>query len=209
MRGATRLHVTKGHLQGDFNPRAPCGARLFSALRSSIRTAFQSTRPMRGATCAQYGASCLEGISIHAPHAGRDVCTPLNCSWLCNFNPRAPCGARLIQMGSNALTLAFQSTRPMRGATHGAGSHRKGDENFNPRAPCGARRCTIFKTKTGMINFNPRAPCGARLLHKISAAVSYAFQSTRPMRGATCQICLFRSLRAISIHAPHAGRDAE
>ena len=56
---------------------------------------FQSTRPMRGATPMRRDALCLVLISIHAPHAGRDVERAL------------------------ALTreLIFQSTRPMRGAT--------------------------------------------------------------------------------------------
>ena len=38
-------------------------------------------------------------------------------------------------------------------------------------------------------------------------AMTYLFQSTRPMRGATCNICDFRGALTISIHAPHAGRD--
>ena len=33
---------------------------------------FQSTRPMRGATCRQRRRAVNQDISIHAPHAGRD-----------------------------------------------------------------------------------------------------------------------------------------
>ena len=35
---------------GDFNPRAPRGARLFHGHRQAAATRFQSTRPSRGAT---------------------------------------------------------------------------------------------------------------------------------------------------------------
>ena len=117
--------VFAGNLRGrdrnrmDFNPRAPCGARLESCicLQSCglisihaplagrddampgycfCRAVFQSTRPLRGATMC---ACCLGGSGGH-------------------FNPRAPCGARL----SGLVT----------------GRHYR---HFNPRAPCGARLC--------------------------------------------------------------------
>ena len=77
------------------------------------------------------------------------------------FNPRAPCGARLIE-----------HFKPL------------ADEHFNPRAPCGAR-LNAFELVDGGSNFNPRAPCGARLRLGASCVDNRGFQSTRPMRGAT------------------------
>ena len=59
------------------------------------RLAFQSTRPMRGATWGLYTPWLRNLISIHAPHAGRDMD-----------------GGRGIR-----TVYGFQSTRPMRGAT--------------------------------------------------------------------------------------------
>ena len=82
--------------QVDFNPRAPYGARLCGGRMGGRKNQFQSTRPIRGATTrhdadsarlhnfnprAPYGARrdlsahlrLLGGISIHAPHTGRDV----------------------------------------------------------------------------------------------------------------------------------------
>ena len=56
---------------------------------------FQSTRPMRGATDLHLRGFVQRVISIHAPHAGRDV-----------FVVQPP-----------YCICAFQSTRPMRGAT--------------------------------------------------------------------------------------------
>ena len=79
---------------------------------------FQSTRPMRGATNFQTHFRQFLPISIHAPHAGRDLTQPDTLvaliisihaphagrdRWTVHssggwqyFNPRAPCGARLI-----------------------------------------------------------------------------------------------------------------
>ena len=56
----------------------------------------------------------------------------------------------------------FQSTRPVRGATHPFVTSSSAPHRFNPRAPCGARhpasRCWYWPPWS----FNPRAPCGAR-----------------------------------------------
>ena len=130
--------------------------------------------------------------------------------------------------GITSSTSIFQSTRPMRGATQTkqnsvimrsisihaphAGRDRRCHrwraytKHFNPRAPCGARRrCHRWRAYTK--HFNPRAPCGARLFQIIIIRAVIAFQSTRPMRGATFQYLCIHNSPKISIHAPHAGRD--
>ena len=56
--------------------------------------------------------------------------------------------------------------------------------------------------------FNPRAPCGARPSGSSSCVFCFWFQSTRPMRGATRRAARQGKLVSVSIHAPHAGRDA-
>ena len=62
---------------GDFNPRAPCGARpVMRSWMFWMRPLFQPTRPLRGATPQ------TSSPSHSRPH----------------FNPRAPCGARLPQL---------------------------------------------------------------------------------------------------------------
>ena len=119
MRGATAQLFNFSVNTTDFNPRAPCGARPDRQTESVMHHGFQSTRPMRGATTRRdahlqrhrefqstrprrgattglrnKGLGTL--ISIHAPHAGRDLETSRRKEhnhW--NFNPRAPCGARL------------------------------------------------------------------------------------------------------------------
>ena len=57
----------------DFNPRAPCGARQTVRLWAEEDEIFQSTRPLRGATCKCDSWLLISEISIHAPLAGRDL----------------------------------------------------------------------------------------------------------------------------------------
>ena len=128
-----------------FNPRAPCGARPSSFGSRITSPEFQPTRPLRGATQLLPNLPGRAGISTHAPLAGRDFVSvqmwyplkefqptrPLRgatcktvqrlLNWTQNFNPRAPCGARLAALTSVLMWLYF-----------------------NPRAPCGARqqKCT-------------------------------------------------------------------
>ena len=83
-----------------FNPRAPCGARLWTACTPARRSVFQSTRPMRGATMQRVQRGHDRVISIHAPHAGRDL--------------------GRVSMGF--IPPEFQSMRPVWGATHSRSS---------------------------------------------------------------------------------------
>ena len=55
-----------------FNPRAPCGARHALDLSEALLLAFQSTRPVWGATIKPIAELAYEGVSIHAPRVGRD-----------------------------------------------------------------------------------------------------------------------------------------
>ena len=79
---------------------------------------FQSTRPLRGATLNLSQAAISGYISIHAPLAGRDRNAGRPRTVYRDFNPRAPCGARLrIEENATLIFTLFQSTRPLRGAT--------------------------------------------------------------------------------------------
>ena len=157
--GAT--HWTVGaHAYGEFQSTRPVwGATVQSGDIHHARW-FQSTRPVWGATSARYPLCPRCGVSIHAPHAGRDMAgyTEINTDYSFNprapcgarrsvrgcgcrlrcFNPRAPCGARHSRDVSSPRRRGFQSTRPMRGATENIGAQ-VGGTGFNPRAPCGAR----------------------------------------------------------------------
>ena len=97
---------------------APLAGRdlsLFPVSKGS--QAFQPTRPLRGATNNRQVIFTLHLISTHAPLAGRDDCTVRAICKATDFNPRAPCGARLTQSKLSDLQTEFQPTRPLRGAT--------------------------------------------------------------------------------------------
>ena len=57
---------------------------------------------MRGATRFGSVIGNRPCISIHAPHAGRDEWKNGRKQRTQNFNPRAPCGARLFRQGGDA-----------------------------------------------------------------------------------------------------------
>ena len=85
------------------------------------RWKFQSTRPIRGATSLPSGRKLYYVISIHAPHTGRDapagavVCIEV-------ISIHAPHTGRDTPRTFSAFIPAlFQSTRPIRGATHRRG----------------------------------------------------------------------------------------
>src|SRR5699024_435127 len=105
-------------------------------------------------------------ISIHAPHAGSDILyykevsnaryfnprspcgerlkIPKIDSRGIHFNPRSPCGERHYQLLFSVQPFAFQSTLPMRGATHSKNSGiNSAYSHFNPRSPCGERHVQV------------------------------------------------------------------
>ena len=119
IRGATRGAKPRRSVRGDFNPRAPYGARRHFAVPPKLCMLHFNPRAPYGARrevlCISRGATV---ISIHAPHTGRDYVL----LWLqylhIHFNPRAPYGARLLPDAVLRAAIAgFQSTRPIRGAT--------------------------------------------------------------------------------------------
>ena len=78
---------------------------------------FQSTRPVWGATTEQELWERQAGVSIHAPRVGRDTAEAARKLPAGGFNPRAPCGARLVRGLHSDSRTRFQSTRPVWGAT--------------------------------------------------------------------------------------------
>ena len=74
------------------------GATNITSKHTIIHDRFQSTRSMRGATQIDFPIICNRIISIHAPHAGRDLKVYLPLPDGADFNPRAPCGARRFEV---------------------------------------------------------------------------------------------------------------
>ena len=146
-------------------------------------------------------------ISIHAPHAGRDSRGMDLKSRLEYLKPRAPCGARRINVKIVDELILFQSTRPMRGATDAA-LRRRYLHDISIHAPHAGRDVGHF-VKPYIREISIHAPHAGRdvCVSLLYASSDTVFQSTRPMRGATVDLRHLRGVDRISIHAPHAGRD--
>ena len=89
----------RGSLRGHFNPRAPYGARRPSRCRCLHRGYFNPRAPYGARHTKNVLSLYSSSISIHAPHTGRD-------------------GAK---HNYYICSNKFQSTRPIRGATHRRG----------------------------------------------------------------------------------------
>ena len=145
---------------------------------------FQSTRPVRGATDVGVRACCRNGVSIHAPRAGRDFhyFNASGSSW--SFNPRAPCGARPTAFLPSSPAPEFQSTRPVRGATYSA---------------IVADSCHIVSIHA------PRAGRDYIDTYQIGTT---DVSIHAPRAGRDLVALVLRLCKTVSIHAPRAGRDA-
>ena len=145
-----------------FQSTRPSWGATSTLYQSSNFHRFQSTRPSWGATIhymyTYWGilisihaplagrdgkspdvlAECA--ISIHAPLAGRDrTCHSLRALPV-DFNPRAPRGARLMDIGGTVVGCVISIHAPLAGRDRPHRACQALDRNFNPRAPRGARR---------------------------------------------------------------------
>ena len=99
MRGGTANISRSAQKSGYFNPPAPCGAGPRDSLNRQVRV----------------------GISIHPPHAGRDVILTRLPWTLLQFQSTRPMrGGTWCCRARWAIGFTFQSTRPMRGGTRPA-----------------------------------------------------------------------------------------
>ena len=145
--------------------------------------AFQSTRPLRGATRRRCRKARTTSISTHAPLAGRDSVAGYSCPFTLIFQPTRPlrgatsrgcCRGWPYEISTHAplagrdkrisadcrIRYGFQPTRPLRGATVKLPIF-IWSPIFQPTRPLrGATRRTN-RSPLG-VHFNPRAPCGAR-----------------------------------------------
>ena len=162
---------------------------------------------MRGATTSPTALFIpWSNFNPRAPCGARPFPAAADFAAVSNFNPRAPCGARLDNLALLKGVTRISIHAPHAGRDSGSDTYmtsldisihapHAGRDPTHPRKPPttwgfqstrpmrGATSSTTVLPSTSM-NFNPRAPCGAR------RAGSAAGQR-----------------RAISIHAPHAGRD--
>ena len=101
-----------------FNPRAPWGARRITGLFLIGPGRFQSTRPLGGATAKLIDLGLtFRKFQSTRPLGGATPDATGDQQGSQRFNPRAPWGARHVNIDDIPTTYLFQSTRPLGGAT--------------------------------------------------------------------------------------------
>ena len=100
-----------------FNPRSPCGERQRQLYRPTVPHEFQSTLPVWGATKPIRPDDSRPTFQSTLPVWGATRNLRRNGRRSGDFNPRSPCGERLILRITTQQTLIFQSTLPVWGAT--------------------------------------------------------------------------------------------
>ena len=144
-----------------FQSTRPVRGATNTAQIKMLEGGFQSTRPVRGATRQTDRMTMPRRVSIHAPRAGRDQREYAFAHYDLCFNPRAPCGARQVIYRAQGFRPVFQSTRPVRGATLGG------------------------MIGSGIAEFQSTRPVRGATQPITNNATWAWFQSTRPVRGAT------------------------
>ena len=123
-----------------------------------------------------------------------------------HFNPRSPCEERRASTGCRYMSLLFQPTLPVRGATSPGrpGGRPAPISTHAPRA--GSDHGALPPLGLGVISTHaPRA--GSDCAPTGSRVADAGFQSTLPVRGATRCPAHGIAGAPISIHAPRAGSD--
>ena len=146
-----------------FNPRSSCEERRRAFSRASPSRDFNPRSSCEERRIKARTQKMHEQISIHAPHARSD---------------KSP--VKLV-----AVTVLFQSTLLMRGAT-GRSSHRLHRRAyFNPRSSCEERRSAVKRSAQTSTRFQSTLLMREATLPVPLPSLRQIFQSTLLMRGAT------------------------
>ena len=139
---------------------------------------------MRGATFRRACPNSWYCISTHAPLAGRDYGLSPADFWILNFNPRAPCGARLVLHRKRSSTQRISTHAPLAGRDVGRG------------------------VLVQAIVISTHAPLAGRDSRRIPPPRQSTISTHAPLAGRDyCTARLNERARSISTHAPLAGRD--
>ena len=161
---------------------------------------------MREATLVRCCHACHSAISIHASHAGGDFPSTNSHIVPRYFNPRLPCGRRLIsRLVASPISIISIHASHAGGDAHLPGTlGRQG--YFNPRLPCG-RRPNQPPLRPAVLYFNPRLPCGRRHDKRDNSVPTTIISIHASHAGGDRATLAIAHLVLISIHASHAGGD--
>ena len=116
LRGATVLPLLHDRAVR-ISTHAPLAGRDPRRTRVLLSQFISTHAPLAGRDHSNRDFKTMPRISTHAPLAGRDFIELQFLFIRPNFNPRAPCGARLVLPFLLSVGFLFQPTRPLRGAT--------------------------------------------------------------------------------------------
>ena len=191
----------------NFNPRTPCGVRPHSPSPYTGDLEFQSTHPLRGATMG--GCGCCPHPPFQSTHPLRGATTYEAVEGAAfGFQSTHPLRGATLPLSISRIFCKFQSTHPLRGATV-AEQKLVLLADISIHAPLAGCDVDVIAGIRAVFDFNPRTPCGVRLwrimFHYGRACISihaplagcdwaacslddykFKFQSTHPLRGATC-----------------------
>ena len=140
---------------------APLAGRDVMAVWMVARNQFQPTRPLRGATVWGGNRRVKERFQPTRPLRGATLQRVTTTTSTLDFNPRAPCGARLSPLSSTGYCIGFQPTRPLRGATGHRRNENQNAHEFQPTRPLrGATFCTTWSAV--MSKISTHAPLAGR-----------------------------------------------
>ena len=194
----------------NFNPRSPCGERLYYACVNSIRYKISTHAPRAGSdVCILFWFQWQERISTHAPRAGSDLTNGASVDPFKVFQPTLPVrGATDYNTGgTGGNMISTHAPRAGSDAPHLLPRHR---QRISTHAPRAGSDSTLLFFPYPVIAFQPTLPVrGATCSSVIVSPCRFSFQPTLPVRGATQILDTTITVQTISTHAPRAGSDAQ
>ena len=104
-------------LYKDFNPRSPCGERPAPAVVAARLGVISIRAPLTGSDSGQSDLFMTTSVFQSALPLRGATLTAKKRQSTRHFNPRSPCGERLIEAMRSTYNKIFQSALPLRGAT--------------------------------------------------------------------------------------------
>ena len=194
--------------QQNFNPRPPCGGRLYVLYAKARREPISTHALLAEGDTDGYIYKCKQdNFNPRPPCGGRRRAPPAPRNTSAYFNPRPPCGGRhhhegrqreahvisthaLLAEGDDGSAPEDEATRI---STHALLA--EGDNEYNPNhvATPISTHALLAEGDSGQLNskprshyFNPRPPCGGRpLTIRLGFHLLSIFQPTPSLRRAT------------------------
>ena len=144
--------------------KALAGLDCSERCQNIINELFQSTRPSRASTPADYIAQ-LDELEFQSTRPSRastvaaGAITPI----MADFNPQGPRGPRRMQCLTRRMILTISIHKALAGLDAERVIPAPVQDYFNPQGPRGPRQCDPY-SMGAMRDFNPQGPRGPRRL---------------------------------------------